>query len=238
MSDAGLIVHLTFDGNTNDSSGNGNDGTSASLTYAAGIRGQAGVFTGTGSDSVHFDPFAIDLAEYTLAGWFNASILSANAIMSLGENSGTRAAFQIGKFQPLSAGSVLAYDRPNGGNSGGQTFAWTGLNANEWYHFAVTRSGTNGELKLYLNGQLEMVNSLNGGDFNGLTDLVIGQNAPTLSTQRLYNGLLDDIRVYDAVISAGELAQISQISPVPEPASFAVWGLGVLGLAGIRHKRS
>jgi hypothetical protein len=46
-----LIAHWPLNGNTNDVSGNGYDGTPTNITYVAGKIGQAASFNGTNSVS-------------------------------------------------------------------------------------------------------------------------------------------------------------------------------------------
>jgi hypothetical protein len=56
------------------------------------------------------------------------------------------------------------------------------------------------------------------------------------------NGLLDEVAIYRSVLSQAQIAQnfaaASQITQVatPEPATFAVFGLAVAALAGMRRR--
>ena len=99
---------------------------------------------------------------------------------------------------------------------------------NEWLHLAITYDGSNA--KLFVNGVADPVGAV--PILIGLKtdcDFFIGR-ANRTKTSRSFAGELDEVRVYNRVLGAGDIQAL-----VPEPATMILLGLGGLGL--IRRKR-
>ena len=84
------------------------------------------------------------------------------------------------------------------GGGGGDTLSTTTIAKDTWYMTAVTNS--NKSVKLYVNGVQEATNTFlyyppNVGNF-------IGTYAPI---EGYFNGIIDDIQVYNRVLSTGEI---------------------------------
>ena len=85
------------------------------------------------------------------------------------------------------------------------------LAANEWHHVVLTGSTTAGELTVYIDGlfagsDTDLVNGaiFNGADGIGAANLTIGAARPNSADAgyRPYDGLLDEVAVYDSVLNA------------------------------------
>lgn len=70
-----------------------------------------------------------------------------------------------------------------------------------WQHVCITYE--NDELRVYLNGLLKMTESCDMPDANETT-IAIGNN----SEQQIFNGAIDDIRLYDYALSQTEITQL------------------------------
>ncbi|RLC33933.1 hypothetical protein DRH14_04085, partial [Candidatus Shapirobacteria bacterium] len=78
------------------------------------------------------------------------------------------------------------------------------ITLNEWHHFAVTVSSTEG-VKVYLNGELYCINSsATGGWDNPTHDVEIGANTHS-SWNRGMDGKVDEFRHYNRVLSEEEI---------------------------------
>ena len=107
----------------------------------------------------------------------------------------------------------------NTGNGSERTFTtYTGntiLNAGTWYHVGFTYDGTNGSIKLYVNGKLDgtatYTNQKNIEDYIQL----FGWSFANSSGAGLFNGYklkgyLQDVRIYDNCLSAKEVKELSK----------------------------
>jgi len=77
------------------------------------------------------------------------------------------------------------------------------LNANQWYHVAVTNDGS--DLKLYVDGLLKDSDSSTG--LTGVNENVYIGHDPVTSTY--YMGLIDDVRIHDRAITESEFKDMS-----------------------------
>ena len=107
----------------------------------------------------------------------------------------------------------------NTGNGSGRTYnTYTGntiLNAGTWYHVGFTYDGTNGSIKLYVNGELDgtatYANQKNVEDYIQL----FGWSFNSSSGAAIYSGYnlkgyLQDVRIYDNCLSSKEVKELSK----------------------------
>nr|MBP9912694.1 PEP-CTERM sorting domain-containing protein [Opitutaceae bacterium] len=118
------------------------------------------------------------------------------------------------------------------GSSDRTIFSTSSLNTGDWTHVAATWD-TSGIMNLYINGSLEATDALASTDARGTSNqFLIGKDLGS----GFYTGSLDQIRIYDVALSAG---QVAALAAVPEPATYAAFaGLLALGLAVWRRRRS
>lgn len=79
-------------------------------------------------------------------------------------------------------------------------------NLNEWFHAAVVRQA-NGDIELYINGQLAEVDNMPGGTLE-IGSLYIGIDQDQLNGDfdEPLNGAIDELRVWDVARTAQEIA--------------------------------
>ena len=86
---------------------------------------------------------------------------------------------------------------------------------NEWKHLAITYDGSGkaAGLRVYLNGKLaetEVLTDALSGEINNNADLILGKN----ETGRAYGGGVDDLRIYNCVLSAADVEQLAVTYPI------------------------
>lgn len=245
---AGLLNYWALDGDAADTAssfaeGTGttaNDGSvNGSVTFGAtGPFGSAANFPGGAGNNVTVaDPSAgtddIDrtAADLTISLWFQLSNRDTNwqGLIGHGEGADYRIALRGGN-DPIQ----LAYA---GGGAGSDIFSASNIGAAPggdglWHHLVATTQGSS--TALYLDGVLEATGGTGpiGASGANLNLLCIGCNP---DNGREWNGLIDDIGMWDRSLSLGEVQQIytaglqgTALGAIPEPST------GLLGaLAGL-----
>jgi hypothetical protein len=183
------------------------------------------------------------LTEWTVEAWVNydASKSAASNFFS-NDQAGWNDDVLIGigpeEGTQVPAGNVGAVHQGNGGSvDTDRDFAGAPLAAGTWHHIAVTGSTTAGALSLFIDGvfaasDTSLINgvTLNGVGGSGSPSLIIG--ASRTDGLRPYVGLLDELAIYDYVLTPTQLTAHATVTPVPEPA-----GATLLVVAGALASR-
>lgn len=219
---ADMVAHWTFDegaGLTAYDSAGDNDGTIYGATWTTGKIGGALSFNGTNNyvdvpddPSLRFDQYD----SFSIAFW--AKPVVDGYVISKMRASG------LGIFGYLAAyyksADIFGYVVEESGCSSVSIYSNT-VPPGSWYHVAAVYD--NGDMKLYLNGQLADTGTFT--DDTGTTtpdgDLCIGARAYDGIRDGYFNGSIDDVRIYNNALSQAEVAAL-----VPEPATLILLGLG------------
>lgn len=202
----GLIAHWKLDGDATDSGPSGYDGTASTVTYTDGKIGQAGVFNGTSS-------------YISLPSGIIASIRPSQAwSLSIWVNIDTinPAGGYVSPFIVRDSGSsymALTWDDANNrfytnvsDGSAHYSFAPTAT-ALTWYHIVIAYDGQ-GNNKFYQNGAL--VDSDAWGTLNDFTPSFGYIGAADNVGSGSFDGLIDDVRLYDYQVSLREVQELSK----------------------------
>jgi hypothetical protein len=103
----------------------------------------------------------------------------------------------------------------------------------EWFHIAATFDGS--EVRFYVDGALESVESLSATIGVTALDLTIGADHPGIL--EIFNGAMDDVRIYSRVLEPGEIAQLAGNDPTAVGETGLPAGM-VLGAASPNPTRS
>ncbi len=220
---AGPVGYWTFDTLTSnqvlDSSGNNLTGTlSGGVTPGNGKISQGLVFGGVnGSVSFASDTLTDLTGDLTLAAWVKTSNNSrTEALVSRYSASGSETGYLL-RTNP--AGHVEL--RIGGNNLGGSpaTFTDTGklINDGQWHHVAATITIAQG-VRFYIDGALTSTQNRSIVARAGGSGLILGLNGWT-GYGTYFTGTLDDVRIYNRVLAASEIAALPGLSVTPDTAA-------------------
>ncbi|MCP4609648.1 MAG: LamG domain-containing protein [Planctomycetes bacterium] len=196
--DPGLVAWYRFDGDALDSSGNELHGTEmGDPTYEAGVFGQAISLDGDG-DYVDcgLDP-KFDITEFiTVTYWIKVVAFDRgwNTVFSRGDDS----------WRSSRAGENSFMEAAVGGTAGNYTYGVTPVDDGEWHHIGWVYDGTMNYL--YLDGEIDATEENSGEITVSSFPLYIGENSG--ATGRFWNGLIDDVLIYNRPLNQEEIQTV------------------------------
>ena len=233
----GLVAHWTFDEGSGDiayDSAGDNDGTIYGARWTDGILGGALDFDGI-NDCVGFgdiDEFEFGDNDFSVSAWFYTKgthyINNVPASHHVGH--------VVGKYNWGSSGRQWAFWQDESGyltfytSPTGATHEWlTSLEGGDdyryqWVHVAGVRNGPT--KLLYIDGALDNTGPT-AGVVTGKSSRVYiaATESPDVGVYHFFNGIIDDVRVYDRALSAEEVEGLYQSAgPIP-PVTYYVNGV-------------
>lgn len=105
----------------------------------------------------------------------------------------------------------FAFGTGDEGNPDSTVLAISTINDGNWHHVAATRNASTGQMKVYVDGVLEATKTGHTGNLTDATAMRIGGmldqgRTPDPDPDRLFQGLIDDVRIYDRVLTADQIA--------------------------------
>ena len=215
---SGLVGYWPFDGNamseTNayDLSGNGNHGTLTNgPTLAIGKISQATNFDGVNDNVTIESPSALDnMSQFSISLWYyprSQGKFDQGFVISKG-NGGSDWHVSMGDENRLDF--FVDY---NGGTDLRRSTA-NGVHAfNKWHHMVVTWSGSADAttVHFYINGTEVGYGTTDNGVGSRVLDTGNAAIGNTNGSNREFDGLIDDVRVYDRVLSPAEIKRLYNI---------------------------
>jgi len=210
ITEVGLIAHYALDGDLIDSTGNFADATvvgpnlgeatgSEKISYSSGIAGQA----------VNFDQsFGVRLADniiqtdnYTISHWIKADQLTnfTSSFFAVHWDNQDDGRLNI---MPTDDLGNLVIDFTGVGDNNWYS-ASRSLNVDTWYHIVLSITGT--EAKIYLNNNLIDTVAIPNTIQNDMMQYILGAN---WFPDTAFDGLIDDLRIYDRAISADKVTEL------------------------------
>jgi hypothetical protein len=235
---ATLVHHWTFDGNALDSVGT-NNGIIFGATNADGILAGALQFDGI-NDYVRLPQLAVTSRQFTITAWANhfgqgGGPDHVNVIFSQRDDAtgtGKSALTLVTESNVLSTRPYAAAVLRSTG-SASQEITSSREPYNEWHHYAITVNADN--FIFYIDG--EIVGSepnLQWGNFTTSIDYItIGRERWSGYDRRFFNGLIDDVRIYDGALSTDD---IHSLAMVPAPTSLILALSGLVGMIVLRRR--
>ena len=196
-----LVSEWKLDGNANDSWGS-NNGTATDVTYETEtncISGECGIFNGSTSYVDCGNASSLDITgNLTIEAWIKitGSCSDDCDIFIRGDDSidGYRLTISLGviRFDTFSPTKIISRG--------------SAITDNKWHHIVVTKNGTGiGSVKIYNDGI--DVTSQQGDHGNPASNNKHAYIGSYNSIAHFLNGEIDEVRVYNSVISESEIEQ-------------------------------
>ncbi|CAA6826569.1 MAG: Unknown protein [uncultured Sulfurovum sp.] len=211
----GLVAHYEFEGNANDSSGNGNDGTEhGGVAYVDGVIGQAGSFDGVDDyvEIAHDSSLNID-TMLTLSVWINIKTLP-NSWSPIIHKGGVRIdspRYSNREYALWLENSNILHLTSAGDNSI-QKYYNTDSNifeTNKWFLYTAVIDRNTHKTKIYIDGNLKHMFDDEYSSFNRNTNnLRIAWTEENHNNYSFYNGNLDDLRIYNRALNETEIQEL------------------------------
>ena len=224
-----LVAHYPLDGNTNDMSGNGNNGIGYNISYTKGVTGDdngacrfggvdsPGYIKVPNSESLKFTDGFTFTCYFKPMGWKGKN--SSSTVMDYGSHC-------IFAKSNTSTGPALMFKGSSDGlrtwsETTGTQNQWASIDSedllpndnylNKWVHVAITYSKSKKQARLYVNGvlvkQKHVMTDIDYTQMNG-KDLYLGQFLGS-SMMNPMNGALDEVRIYNRYLGPTEIHNIS-----------------------------
>ncbi len=201
----GLVGWWPFNGNANDESGNGNNGTVNGATLTAdrfGVANKAYGFTNCQYINLGMSGNNFSTSNFTISLWFNRGPITNGAYLI-----SKRFSESIGNWWEMTGlqngGFVI-----NQSNSSDLSVYGFPILPNEWHNFIVVRNGFT--IKVYFNGillgaiQTPIIHNIN----NNASVLVGAVLAPISGLIGCFTGQIDDIGIWNSAISECEVLDL------------------------------
>ncbi len=218
----GLVGNWTLDSDATDSSGNSYDGTltgdaAIDTTDATDIVGAGKLSLDGSGDYVNLDAHVAGfsgLTEGTIAGWVRVTDAGENILFSVSDKDDAQSVAKFG----IEAGGQVKWLASEGGLDV-LAYSTQTVNDGAWHHIAVTvNSGGN---TLYIDGVVASVSYSAGSAattnfFNNVSDIDavdIGRSVRAGAPEGEFNGLADEVRVYDRALSVADINELVAQAP-------------------------
>jgi hypothetical protein len=216
--DANLVGWWTFDEGQGavalDWSGHGNHGTlNGDPQWVGGYDGNALEFNGRSTVLPGTGPALSGTTDFSVCAWIRKSATSAGVIIQQ-RNGGYN-----GEYRFMVNGSGQLDLMVYGDGDYQYTFSTaTTVNDGNWHHATAVRQGSNGYI--YVDGSLAASDS---GTVRNLDSTIqVGIGADIRDSINYFNGVIDDVRLYDKALTVLDIKQAMRGNPLrswdPSPA--------------------
>lgn len=208
----GLIAYYPFNGNANDESGNGNHGNTDGVTLTSDRYGNADrAYEFDGIDDFIEIPHnkMLNPVNFTLVAWIYFSpeyYHDQYRIISKQQNNWHSYGLEI--FAPGYFGAS-GYQLTMHTSTGAAWYNLTlsqELSINQWHCIIGTYDGS--EMRLFFNGVLVGSKLQDNGQTDENTSPLIFGKATGAGGPYYFKGIIDDVRIYDRILSVTEIKEI------------------------------
>jgi hypothetical protein len=212
----GLVGWWPFNGNANDESGNGNNGTVNGATLTIDRNGnfnKAYEFNGLNNNIVIPNSTSLNFSSFTISCWYNSNTVESSVLVKNNESNCTEYSFGIShqaSWNNLGPGLYTSHGTLNNCNSTNR-FEHYGANNvvlnNQWVN-VVFSINQNGLCQTFLNGNL--IDSYVADLFYSCNSLnsTFRIGGPAWGSWMWFDGKIDDIGIWNRVLSQQEITDL------------------------------
>ena len=217
----GLVGYWSFDNASDlghDDSGNGNHGTVYGAVSTTGMVGNAMSFDGNGDYVVVGDSDELDLtSSFTLSFWLNSGSSNESILLSKHvahtDMDGSWMILHPASSDPWYQGRLAMH---NWRASPDWISAGTQIQQGEWVHWAITYDASTNACTFYADGEVDATHTYTFDIRNISRPLTIGgaEHFEVPYVRYFYEGLMDEVRIYNRALSETEIHELSNSPPV------------------------
>jgi hypothetical protein len=194
----GLVAHWKLDGDATDSAGTSHGTVRGNPVWATGKVDRALRLDGVDDYVDCGNKAALNLtSRITVAAWVNITAVPSDhrAVISKGDSAWRISTLQSQRKFHFAVGGAPDWPAADGSQE---------VAAGQWHHVAGTYDGA--AIRLYVDGVLDGTRAYSGSIGVNTQPVFIGENAQ--ETGRGWNGLIDDVLVYNRALSADEIKSL------------------------------
>jgi hypothetical protein len=212
----GLIAYYPLNGNANDASGNGRNGTEVNgLSYVAD-RGHSVAYFNGNSQYISLPTSISNYADLSVSFWVKTSASNPNQ-------------FPSGIFVVSRDVCSYAYDwniclgqgRKTQFDTGGDVLVPSNdIGSNQWVHVVCVADSSSQLRKIFLNGQQAASTSWSPHAFaNNDVPIFLGASTCQTASHAFFTGNMADVCIYNRALSSNEVAMLYTVSSAPHTAT-------------------
>ena len=196
--------------NANDSVGS-NNGTANNMTFTTSSGRTFADFNGTNGD-IHLDQSVGDYwaSDTTLTMWVKTTQTPSSGqfaqIHQVRESYSSSAQSYFAVTLQDTGKVELTWRSKTGTNATQPTYSGNTINDGQWHHLAIVKSGTS--LHMYVDGSLSGTLTNVQSNFASNIAVRIGSYTSGSGSSRMFDGQMDDIRMWTRALAAGEVANL------------------------------
>ena len=199
---SGLVGWWPFNGNANDESGNGNNGTVNGATLTSDRFGNVGKsysFNGV-NQNITKNNFSINSGSLSISFWFKASNINKTMRIITHNWNNSQSSFSTHIDQKSSVYGYLGAVTKDMNNTQYPVWTSTIINNSDWYFVTLTSNGS--IIKFYLNGNL--IDSKNTPNLKSSTNTMFFGGDISFP----FEGKLDDIGIWNRALTQIEVTDL------------------------------
>ena len=217
----GLAAWYSFDGNANDQSGNGHDGTvqNAMLCPDRFNQSSSAYYFGGSNQQIicSNDTSLTNHTDFSVSAWFSvdnrATGWQQNVIISNIGVFNASGGFEIFTSNPPNADITGMFRPATFADQNLQTTGIVDIDSAQWNHVVYTLHYITVEdstqASIYLNGSfIKSQKFFHAINYSGITPLIIGVNIDSLCCQRSFKGKIDDIGIWNVALTQQQITNL------------------------------